>query len=245
MNYFYLSDVGKKRSMNQDYVKIYKNSEDLTLFLLADGMGGHQAGDVASKLTVETLGELFTKQSFLTRQELVSWLNSEIQTLNSLVFEQGQQVEFRGMGTTLEALCIFNGELVLAHVGDSRSYLLRANQLIQITEDHSLVNELRLMGELTDEEAVHHPQKNIITRSVGMPNELKVDIFTHSISAGDLILMCSDGLSNMLTHSEISEILLMSISLEEKTRLLINHANENGGSDNISVLLVDISEETV
>ncbi|MBS7576860.1 MULTISPECIES: Stp1/IreP family PP2C-type Ser/Thr phosphatase [unclassified Enterococcus] len=242
MDYSYLSNIGKKRTMNQDYVKVFKNLQNVLLFLLADGMGGHQAGDVASKLTVETLGERWQATNFETGEAIAEWLDAEIKQLNSLVFEEGQKDAFRGMGTTIEALCIFGCELILAHVGDSRSYLLRSDTLIQITEDHSLVNELRLLGEITAEEASHHPRKNIITRSVGMPNDLNVDIIQRTVQSNDLFLICSDGLSNMLSDEEILKLLVSSETLEEKAEHLINQANENGGLDNITVLLIKVPE---
>ncbi|MDR1568020.1 MAG: Stp1/IreP family PP2C-type Ser/Thr phosphatase [Streptococcaceae bacterium] len=244
MSYSYLSDIGRKRTMNQDYVKIFLNQQRLPLYLLADGMGGHQAGEVASKLTVETLGARFTKTEFQSIEEIGEWLTLEIKDLNHLVFEQGQLDDFRSMGTTLEALLIFSNELILAHVGDSRSYLLRNGDLTQLTEDHSLVNELRLMGEITEEEAAHHPRKNIITRSIGMPKNVEVDLIRHKIADDDLVLICSDGLFNMLEKAEIIAILAGDNTLDEKALQLVEQANANGGSDNISVLLIDgIKEE--
>ena len=242
MDYSYLSNIGKKRTMNQDYVKVFNNSQNVLLFLLADGMGGHQAGDVASKLTVETLGERWQESSFESGEEIAEWLETEIKQLNSLVFEEGQKEAFRGMGTTIEALCIFGYELILADVGDSRSYLLRSDTLIQITEDHSLVNELRLLGEITAEEASHHPRKNIITRSVGMPNDLNVDIIQRTTQPDDLFLICSDGLSNMLSDEDILKLLAANETLDEKAKHLIDEANENGGLDNITVLLIKVPE---
>lgn len=242
MDYSYLSNIGKKRTTNQDYVKVFKNSQNVLLFLLADGMGGHQAGDVASKLTVETLGERWQDTNFESGEAIAEWLEAEIKQLNNLVFEEGQKDAFRGMGTTIEALCIFGYELILAHVGDSRSYLLRSDTLIQITEDHSLVNELRLLGEITAEEASHHPRKNIITRSVGMPNDLNVDIIQRTIQSEDLFLICSDGLSNMLSDEEILRLLVINETLEAKAERLIEEANKNGGLDNITVLLIKVPE---
>lgn len=180
--------------------------------------------------------------NFESGEAIAEWLEAEIKQLNNLVFEEGQKDAFRGMGTTIEALCIFGYELILAHVGDSRSYLLRSDTLIQITEDHSLVNELRLLGEITAEEASHHPRKNIITRSVGMPNDLNVDIIQRTIQSEDLFLICSDGLSNMLSDEEILRLLVINETLEAKAERLIEEANKNGGLDNITVLLIKVPE---
>jgi protein phosphatase len=240
MEYSILSDVGVKRSTNQDYAGTFVNLTGQRLFLLADGMGGHKAGNVASKLAVEDLGKAWEQTAFDLengRDEIQQWLKTEVRAENDNISNLGKLDDYKGMGTTLEAAVIFQEHLIHAHVGDSRTYLARGGDLVQLTSDHSLVQELLDAGELTPEEAANHPNKNIITRSLGQGAPVEVDILVISLMAGDDVLMNSDGLTNMVSTDAIKEVLYLDTTLEAKAAELIQMANDNGGTDNITVVL--------
>ncbi|MDR2465320.1 MAG: Stp1/IreP family PP2C-type Ser/Thr phosphatase [Streptococcaceae bacterium] len=244
MQIYHMSDIGKKRTTNQDFAEVFVNKADATLALLADGMGGHRAGDVASKKTVKILGEMWSNTDFSTPHEVEKWMEKNIQAINERIYNEGQEnEEYFGMGTTLIAVAIFYGSFVLAHVGDSRAYAIRAGEMVQITEDHSLVNELVKRGELTEVEAIDHPRKNILTRTIGMPGVVQVDVTNQRIEANDTLLLASDGLTNMVDDQHILSILSKKQSVKETTEELLNTANANGGLDNITVLLIRFNKE--
>ncbi|CZQ82701.1 protein phosphatase 2c [Trichococcus palustris] len=242
MQIAFKSDIGKNRSINQDYVNCFMNDAKQTLMIVCDGMGGHKAGDVASEMGVSHLGASWKNTSFRNSEELSRWFISSIQRVNDLIFQKSLDFsDLDGMGTTLVAAAVVGKELVIANIGDSRAYVYRNYRLRQITEDHSLVNEFIKSGEITVEEAQHHPRKNILTRSVGVTKKVDIDIMAMPILKGDVLLMCSDGLTNMLTDDEISQLLKEWMPLEEKAASLVDKANEAGGSDNITVLLADLT----
>lgn len=241
MQISFQTDVGKKRNSNQDYVAIFKNKAGITLAILADGMGGHQAGDVASKMAVEGIGEKWQETTLTSPEKACSWFVAAIQNANEAVYNLGQEkIELQGMGTTIVCVAVFEEEFALAHVGDSRMYLVRDHEITQLTEDHSLVNELVRSGEITKEMAATHPRRNVLTRSVGMPGSVEVDIASHFYKAGDYLLLASDGLTNMLADDVIKWIIDEPITLDEKVAKLISGANDAGGADNITVLLIEI-----
>lgn len=238
------SDVGRKRNTNQDYANVFVNRAGVKLAVLADGMGGHRAGDVASQMAVTNLGTSWEEQELLDNEKIAQWFIQMIQQENTIIYTQGQQEPaYSGMGTTIVAAALLEEQFTIAHVGDSRAYLIRDGQIKQLTEDHSLVNELVKSGEITEEMAVNHPRKNILTRSVGMPGTVEVDVATHLWQPGDQLLLCSDGLTNMVAESDIAAIASSSLLLSEKVERLINQANEAGGADNITVLLIECKEE--
>lgn len=242
MEYSILSDIGSKRGTNQDYAGAYANRAGYFLLLLADGMGGHKAGNVASKLTVEDLGKLWAETFFdadTEEETIIRWLRNQIRNENENISSLGKLDEYRGMGTTLESLVIKENMAISAHVGDSRKYLIRDGKLNKITVDHSLVQELVDAGQITEEEAENHPNKNIITRSLGQPVEVQPDIQEIDIQPEDYLLINSDGLTNMVSEEEILEILSQKEkSLAEKTEALVQLANDHGGTDNITVVLI-------
>jgi protein phosphatase len=161
-----------------------------------------------------------------------------------MLYVRGQNdTDYTGMGTTIVACAVFDEQMIIAHVGDSRAYTIHSGELYQITEDHSLVNVLLRSGELTEEEAYNHPRKNVLTRSVGMPGTVEVDINIQPIFADDYLLLCSDGLTNMVSEQNILEIIDWNESLEDTVYSLVQQANENGGKDNITVLLVKFDNE--
>ncbi|KAF1295241.1 protein phosphatase [Enterococcus sp. JM4C] len=246
MNIYFQSDVGRRRNSNQDYANLFKNKEGIQLAILADGMGGHLAGDVASKMAVNDLGSAWEETEILNEEKAAQWFIQQLQIENERIYEKGQSMpEYNGMGTTIVAVAIFERDFVIANVGDSRAYLLRSQKILQLTEDHSLVNELVKSGEISREMAANHPRKNVLTRSVGMPGLLEVDVTNQEWLAGDYVLVCSDGLTNMVSEEEIQAIIKGPESLEQKVNQLIEQANAAGGADNITVLIIQCEEEDV
>ncbi len=239
MEIAFRSDIGQRRTSNQDYADAFTNQQDVTLALLADGLGGHQAGDLASRSTVEDLGALWEASQLTDPEKASSWMVKHIQEENHVIYEKGQeQAETTGMGTTIVAAALFSDCYVIGHVGDSRAYLFRDGQLKQLTEDHSLVNELVRSGEITKEMAATHPRRNVLTRSVGMPGDVEVDVTEITAQADDILLLCSDGLTNMVSEADIQTVLHVDAPLAEKADTLIAAANEAGGVDNITVFLI-------
>lgn len=238
------TSVGRKRKNNQDTVGVYKNKYQITLAIVADGMGGHQAGDTASYLAVTGLGDVWEETMLTQKEEVCEWLIQHIQEENARIFDKGStHPEMFGMGTTIVAVVILEKEVILAHVGDSRAYIVRNEEMKQLTDDHSLVNELIKTGEISVEMAQNHPKKNILVRSIGVPGEVEVDMSTVERQEKDIFLLCSDGLTNMLSNDEIKDILLENASLKERVNRLIEEANAAGGTDNITVLLIDFDDE--
>jgi len=240
-----VTDVGKKRTMNQDFVFQSKTPVGNlpNLFIVADGMGGHKAGDYASRYTVEAIRK-FIETSDETNP--VKLLREAIERANRDILKKAaQNIEYEGMGTTLVAATIIRGYTYIANVGDSRLYIVNRDEIHQITRDHSLVEEMVRMGEIRREEARFHPDKNIITRAIGAGYDVKVDFFGHKLRRGDRILLCSDGLSNMLEDDEMLEIVNSREEIARTAGELINRANTYGGKDNISVVLVEPDEDEV
>ena len=210
------TDVGKRRNTNQDFAATYVNKANVTLALLADGMGGHRAGDVASRQAVSEIGTAWEQTELTDSEKTAQWLIQKIQAESQVIFQKGQeQEELSGMGTTIIAVALLGDQFTIANVGDSRAYLLRNQVLTQITEDHSLVNELVKSGQITAEMALNHPRKNVLTRSIGMPSEVEVDVAIHFIADGDYLLLCSDGLTNMVSDEEITATIQETPVLEE------------------------------
>ena len=239
MKVYSATDVGQKRKMNQDYVF---TSEDAVgnlpnLFVVADGMGGHNAGDFASSHAVEILVDEIRKDADYNPVKVI---RHAIETANTEIIQQAQKDEgLRGMGTTMVVSTIVGQYAYVANVGDSRLYVVQG-QIQQITKDHSLVQEMVRLGEISPEEARNHRDKNIITRALGAEKTVDIDFFDLKLEAGDTILMCSDGLSNMVDDRKMEEIILDSeMELTEKGKTLIREANLNGGKDNIAIILVE------
>lgn len=232
------TDIGRARKINQD--SIFASSEPIgmlpNLFVVADGMGGHNAGDFASRFAVEQLVGLARESKI---KDPVLFLRVAIEEVNSRLYEESvSKPELEGMGTTMVAAIADNCTLYIANVGDSRLYLLR-DELEQITRDHSLVEELVSLGRLERDSEAYKSQKNVITRAVGILPDVDVDFFEVPLQECDCILMCSDGLTNMIDDEGISRILKTTDTLTEKVDRLIEQANENGGKDNIAVLLAE------
>ena len=238
MKSYCITDVGQRRVTNQDFV--YRSDEPVgnlpNLYIVADGMGGHKAGDYASHYTAETLIESVTEDE---EKNPIKIIRKAIEKANERVLEKSlSDEELAGMGTTVVVATVIGHYLYVANVGDSRLYLI-TDKITQITKDHSLVEEMVRIGEINREQARNHPDKNIITRAVGIKKEVKIDFFDMRLEKGDLILMCSDGLSNMLEDREIEEIIKKGGELSEIVDELVERANQNGGKDNIAVNLIE------
>lgn len=236
---FSLTDIGKKRKVNQDYV--YTSEQPVgnlpNLFVVADGMGGHNAGDYASKVTVETMVQ---EVDSCFEKNPIMIMSKAIGAANEVIYQKAHEnTEFEGMGTTVVAAVFIGGYLQVANVGDSRLYVINDKEIRQITRDHSLVEEMVRMGGIPRTEARNHPDKNIITRAVGVNEAVEADFFTVELSEGDTVLMCTDGLTNMLEDEEIRMTISGGRDIVEKAQKLVKTANENGGRDNISVIIIE------
>lgn len=246
---YYKTDIGMRRSMNQDYVfsKDTPLGELSCLYLVADGMGGHQAGELASRCTVDTIEGYVASTAgdagAASDTEAVDILRGAIREANAEVIRKAStRPEYYGMGTTIVGCTICGDTLLAANVGDSRLYIL-SDRLRQVTVDHSLVEEMVRAGTLERKYARIHPERNVITRAIGVEDDVKVDFFRIPLPDCRLILLCSDGLTTMLEDDEIERVLQMDASLEEKVETLVADANRAGGKDNISVVLIDTSPD--
>lgn len=236
MKVFSITDVGRIRQMNQDYV--FATDEPLgplpNLLVVADGMGGHKAGDFASKYTVETLKE---EVKLSTKEGPEELLLDAVQVVNHKLMQTAEKdIKLDGMGTTLVAATVIDHTLYFINVGDSRLYLINKD-IKQLSRDHSLVEEMLRLGGISEEEAKNHPDKNIITRAIGVKDKVEADFYEFALKKGDVILMCTDGLCNMVSEDEIFAIMKGSRDIVEAGQLLIDRANENGGKDNIGIVL--------
>jgi PPM family protein phosphatase len=244
------SHIGLVRRMNEDSFAIHTDLNPWRLLVIADGMGGASAGEVASRMAAETVSHVISDQGFDTSSEPESILRDAIQTANQLIWEAAnQREEYLGMGTTLVATLCDEYQVVIANIGDSRGYIYQNDALRQVTRDHSLVAELVRRGQLTEEEALRHPQRNYVTRSLGTAPYSDPDIEVISWSAGDVLLLCTDGLSNLVPADEL-EGHLQSVQcaetvteVERAADALIRIALERGGPDNITLVLVVHREE--
>lgn len=240
---FSITDIGRKRKLNQDYVFTSERAIGNlpNLFIVADGMGGHKAGEYASKYTVETICNCversFEKNPMMILQKAIETANTHIRRRAS------EDVSLEGMGTTVVAATCLGRYLQVANVGDSRLYVVN-EEIRQITRDHSLVEEMVRMGGIAREAARNHPDKNIITRAIGASDIVEADFFTVELEAGDIVLLCSDGLTNMLEDQEIRDILGENGELSEKAQRLVEVANAHGGKDNIAVILIQLQDDS-
>ena len=235
-----MTDIGRRRKVNQDYV--YASDQPVgnlpNLYIVADGMGGHKAGELASSYAVQKVVEAI-QRSMDTRPALI--LQKAVRYANYRLYEKaGESEAYHGMGTTLVALTICGNEALAVNIGDSRLYEVTQEGICQISEDHSLVAELVRSGELTPQEAREHPDKNIITRALGIQEETEMDLFPFHVEKGNRYLLCSDGLSNMVEDTELCRLIQKEKPLYEICGQLILEANRRGGTDNIAVVLVEI-----
>lgn len=245
-----LTDVGRKRTHNEDS---YLIDDEMQLFVVADGMGGHAGGGTASRIAVETIDRELRKAHEsnsapfaaigpLQDSLLPEVIRNAVEQACLAIFQAAQEdARLAGMGTTVISLMIKGNQAFLAHVGDSRAYLLRGDLIQQVSEDHSLVNEQIKAGMITPEEAKHSRYKNIITRSVGFEEEVQVDVMGLVVEPGDLFILCSDGLANMLEDKDLLDLARHS-KVEDLPKKLVEVANERGGDDNITVVVVQAQQ---
>ena len=233
----YQTDPGKIRSHNEDSVTIVKNLSNDYLLMVADGMGGHRAGEVASSMAVTHIGSRFQGTSTLgSKVDAITWLKEIIEEVNTNIIKYAEEhIDSVGLGTTLVCAIFTNDYLVFANVGDSSGFVYKNGKLYKVTKDHTLVNILVETGELRPEEAVNHPQKNVLMRALGASEKVEVDIFDVENTV-DGIFLCSDGLTNMVTKEQIEKVLNdEELDIEEKVDKLIVKSNLRGGNDNISI----------
>lgn len=234
-----------KRKDNQDYSGVFFNESDLLLAIVCDGLGGHQAGDIASEMAVSQIGNAWEQTSFtvLDTYLVQNWLNEKINRENARIYEAASTyADLDGMGTTLVACVVLKDQLLFANIGDSRAYIYKEEGMELVTEDHSFVSELQRRGELTDEEAMNHYNRHALTRSLGVDGPIEVDFFRRLKKEAKFVMLNSDGLSNVVSQEEMVQVFRESTtSLDEKAQQLIDMAIENEGSDNITVTLVDLN----
>lgn len=240
MKVFAGTDIGKAREMNQDYYYVSKNLDEIKLCVLADGMGGYTGGEIASNMAVTSVKSYIYNNYSKTKLEIDSVINllkDATQYANMVVYEKTRQIaELEEMGTTLEIALIIEDKIYISHIGDSRVYKIKNGQIKQITKDHSYVENLIKDGKLTREEAKFHPQKNILTKALGCTAFVEPDLLVEKIEENDIILICSDGLTNMLSDEEIMKIIKE--NPESPNKELILAANKAGGTDNITVIII-------
>lgn len=240
MRAFAKTDIGKARDMNQDYYYIPTQEEELPLYILADGMGGYQGGEIASKLATTAVKNYITSnfdKIEKEKEEILKLVQSAMEYANMVVYEKSKEdKDLEGMGTTLEVCLIYNNKAYIGHVGDSRIYRIRREFMRKLTHDHSYVEKLVKDGTISKEEAMHHPKKNMLMKALGCTAFVEPDVMIKGFIKDDRILMCSDGLTNMLTDEQIYEIVKQ--EGQQAPNKLIEMANEAGGYDNITAIII-------
>lgn len=249
MKAFGVSDIGLVRKKNEDAFYIQKTYEKNKPFvcIIADGMGGHKAGDVASKMSISLILDYIEKNMKQHNNDINDFAlflkEAFIYTNKNVYANSFTNKDYQGMGTTLIVCFFMDDNIVIGHVGDSRVYFIKDKNITKVTTDHSYVAELIKNGTIKPEEAYKHPQKNMITRAIGTGEEIDVDISICNLKYEDYIIMCTDGLSNMLSDIEIKDTVLQKVSLKEKCNELIRLAKDNGGLDNITAIIIEVGKE--
>lgn len=240
MEYSYLTDPGKVREHNEDSVIIVKNHNNEYLLAVADGMGGHKDGEIASSLAISHIGKSFRELGKLgTKEEAILWIKNIVSEANVLIYKYTESnPDSAGMGTTLVLAVLTDEYLLFGNIGDSSGYVFKNNVVHKVTTDHTLVNLLVKSGELTEEEAKEHPRRNVLMKALGAANTVEMDIVDIETDV-DGIFLCSDGLTNMLDNEQISNVLNETLTIEQRLNKLIIKANNRGGTDNISVAFLE------
>lgn len=237
------TDVGRVRSCNEDAVAIFENKQ-MQILVVADGMGGHTAGDVASTMVIDAIHERFNDNLEFTNQEAVgSWVNELFSTVNDKILDYAEQISARKMGTTLVLAIILPEYITFASIGDSRAYILAYDKLRQVTRDHTFVRELLDKGQISERAAKLHPNKNVINKALGVSKTLEYDLITLNNYEIDAILLCTDGLTGLVEDQEILAVLKADAQPLEKIEKLIDKANVRGGRDNISVSIAEFMQQ--
>ena len=236
MEYYFITDPGKIRERNEDSVSICENKSGEILLAVADGMGGHKNGEVASFIASDYISTRIEGiGSIAHKEDAVNWIQSTVSEANVAIFKYvSEHSESQGMGTTLVLSVLTPSFLLIGNIGDSSGYIYKHNKIHKITEDHTLVNLLYKNGELTETEAKNHPKKNVLMKALGSSTHVDMDIFNVELNI-DGIFLCSDGLTNMLDDSQIAKVLSEKITLKDRLEKLIYKANNRGGNDNISI----------
>ena len=234
------SDKGKVREINEDYFYISTSLDEVQLYILADGMGGYNGGEIASKLAVQTAKNYIEnnfKETEKDKDSIIQLLGSSMEYANMVVYETAKEnPELQGMGTTLEICLIYNNKAYIGHVGDSRTYRIRKQFIRKLTQDHSYVQKLVKEGTITNEQAAHHPQKNMLMKALGCNAFVEPDVMVKGFLKDDILIICSDGLTNLVDQETIYE--MASKNIEQATKDLVNLANDRGGYDNITVIVI-------
>ena len=234
------SDQGKVREINQDYFYISNSLDEVQLYILADGMGGYNGGEIASKLAVQT-AKNYIQNNFKDiekdKDSIIQLLGSSMEYANMVVYEKSKEnPELQGMGTTLEICLIYNNKVYIGHVGDSRIYRIRKQFIRKLTQDHSYVQKLVKEGTITKEQAAHHPQKNMLMKALGCNAFVEPDVMVKGFLKDDILIICSDGLTNLVDQETIYE--MASKNIEQATKDLVKLANDRGGYDTITVVII-------
>ncbi len=234
------SDKGKVREINQDYFYISNSLDEVQLYILADGMGGYNGGEIASSLAVQTAKNYIEnnfKEIEKDRDSIIQLLGSSMEYANMVVYEKSKEnPELQGMGTTLEICLIYNNKVYIGHVGDSRIYRIRKQFIRKLTQDHSYVQKLVKEGTITNEQAAHHPQKNMLMKALGCNAFVEPDVMVKGFLKDDILIICSDGLTNLVDQETIYE--MASKNIEQATKDLVQLANDRGGYDNVTVVII-------
>ena len=243
MKTFYLTDSGKVRAHNEDSVIITKNQSGDYLMAVADGMGGHSAGEIASSIVVSHISKCFNEDFCnMEKSKAVEWVREMAKEVNDLIFNYvAEHPESKGMGTTLVLAIVTVDYVLIGNIGDSSGFVIKDNKLHKVTYDHTLVNLLIRAGELTEEEAKDHPKKNVLMKALGANNPIDIDIYDCDMDISS-VLLCSDGLTSMLDNEQIEKVLSSDQEIEEKVIKLIRKSNNRGGMDNISIAYLEFSE---
>lgn len=240
MEFSYLTDPGKMRDHNEDSVIALKNSTGEVLMAVADGMGGHRGGEIASSIAISHIGKRFSEISSIgNKEDAINWIKDVVSEANVLIYKYtSENPESTGMGTTLVLSVLTPDFLLFGNIGDSSGYVFKNDRIHKMTTDHTLVNLLVKSGELTEEEAKNHPRKNVLMKALGATTTVEMDVIEVETDI-DGIMLCSDGLTNMLDDEQIAKVLSEASSIEEKLKKLIVKCNNRGGTDNISVALLN------
>ena len=238
---FAKTDIGRVREQNQDYYYIPETIEEPQIYILADGMGGYKGGEVASKLATESVKK-YIQNNFedtpKNKEDILKLIENAVEYANMVVYEKSKEIpELEGMGTTLEVCVIYNNKAYIGHVGDSRIYRIRKDIIRKLTKDHSYVQQLIEDKKITREEAKSHPKKNMLTKALGCTPYVEPDIRARNFEKGDIFIMCSDGLTNMVEEKRICELVKEDISTAANK--LVNEANQAGGYDNITIIIIN------
>ena len=237
---FAKTDIGKVREQNQDYYYISEETSEPKIYILADGMGGYKGGEIASKIATESVKN-YIQNNFVNitkeKEEILKLIANAVEYANMVVYEKSKEdTELEGMGTTLEVCLIYNNKAYIGHIGDSRIYRIRKDVIRKLTKDHSYVQQLVEDKRITREEAKTHPKKNMLTKALGCTPYVEPDLRARNFEKGDIFIMCSDGLTNMVEEKQIYELIKQDIN--KATDNLINVANDAGGYDNITVIII-------